>query len=313
MFDPLRHVPLCPLAWDADEARSAIGEIVADAFAHFDPEGFWPAHPLDEGQADGEASVYFGASGVVWALDYLARVGAVGRQGDLGASVPHLLATSAAQFAGRDYAGHGSFLFGTMGAGLVAMRLAPSGSIADGVFARAAGNSDLPIRELMWGMPGSMLACVHMSGMTGEARWRGLFERQAARLLGDLEDFEVCPLWTQDLYGRRRRWLGPVHGYAGNMVPLISMDRSTVRCSASEMATNAPSVSRRCTRTATRWLLPSIDCTTPGGVSPHDAPRDELGGSAGRTSPLVIGHGEPHPMPALAGCLSTGRGRSTAT
>jgi len=101
------------------------------------------------------------------------------------------------------------------------MRLSPTQAFADIVYARAEANLGLPIRELMWGIPGSMLACVHMSGMTGEPRWRALFEAQAARLLEELEETPEGPLWTQDLYGNRRRWIGPVHGYAGNMIPLI--------------------------------------------------------------------------------------------
>jgi len=79
----------------------------------------------------------------------------------------------------------------------------------------------LPIRELMWGMPGSMLAAIHMVGMTGETRWRGLFETLAARLLADLEDTPQGPRWTQELYGANDRWLGPVHGFAGNVIPLL--------------------------------------------------------------------------------------------
>jgi hypothetical protein len=44
---------------------------------------------------------------------------------------------------------------------------------------------------------------------------------QAARLLRDLEETDDGPLWTQDLYGRHLRYLGPVHGYAGNMIALM--------------------------------------------------------------------------------------------
>ena len=69
---------------------------------------------------------------------------------------------------------------------------------------RAEANNELPIRELMWGMPGSMLAAIHMAEMTQETRWRGLFEMQAARLLAELEDTPQGPLWTQDLYGEQR-------------------------------------------------------------------------------------------------------------
>jgi hypothetical protein len=70
-------------------------------------------------------------------------------------------------------------------------------------------------------MPGSMLACMSMSEMTGEARWRALFETQAARLLADLQETPDGPIWEQDLYHRHTKFLGPVHGYAGNMIPLL--------------------------------------------------------------------------------------------
>ena len=65
------------------------------------------------------------------------------------------------------------------------MHLAPSSSVADLVYARAQANNELPIRELMWGMPGSMVA---VAEMTHEPRWRHLFEVQAARLLAELEN-----------------------------------------------------------------------------------------------------------------------------
>ena len=39
-------------------------------------ERFWPAHPLDDGIGDGHTSFYFGAAGMIWRIDYLARVGA---------------------------------------------------------------------------------------------------------------------------------------------------------------------------------------------------------------------------------------------
>jgi Lanthionine synthetase C-like protein len=38
--------------------------------------------------------------------------------------------------------------------------------------------------------------------------------------LADLEDTPQGPLWTQDLYGASDRWLGHVHGFAGNVIPL---------------------------------------------------------------------------------------------
>ena len=220
-FEKARHVPLRDVPWNANEAAKAIEEIVAETLAHFDVKRLWPAHPLDDGVSDGNTSFYFGATGVIWALEYLGRVGATKSRFDFRPYLPRLIRANRAEFARGPYSAHGSFLFGDLGACLVAMRLNPTSALADTAYARAEANLRLPIRELMWGMPGSMLACVHMSEMTGEPRWRAVFEAQTVRLLEELEETPEGPLWTQDLYGSRQRWLGPVHGYAGNMIPLI--------------------------------------------------------------------------------------------
>jgi hypothetical protein len=221
MIEPSRHVSLQSMPWSEFEASAAIEEIVADAAAHFDAERFWPAHPREDGSPDGMANLYFGAAGVMWGLDYLARSGATGTRLDFRPVLPRLLEASATEFATWQYSAHGAFLLGDLGAALVAMRTGPSADVADLVHERCERNSALPIRELMWGLPGSMLASIHMHAMTGEPRWRQVFATQAGRLLDDLEDTSLGPLWNQDLYGSVLPWLGPVHGYAGNMIPLL--------------------------------------------------------------------------------------------
>jgi hypothetical protein len=221
MIESARHVPLRPAPWDARIVAVAIDEIVSDALTHFENERFWPAHPLDNAK-DGNSSFYFGAAGTIWGLDYLRRVGAATAGIDFRPLLGRLLETTQVEMAGYDdYATNGSFLLGDLGTALVIMRLAPAGAIADLVYTRAEINTRLPVRELMWGMPGSMLACIHMAGMTDEPRWRTLFDLQAKRLLDDVEETANGPLWTQDLYGRKACYLGPVHGYAGNMIPLM--------------------------------------------------------------------------------------------
>ena len=219
-----RHRALAHDVWSESAVRTAIEEIVADAIVHFHPDTFWPGHPSDDWVGDGNPSFYFGAAGVIWALDYLHRIGATDVAEDFRPVLPKLLDRTTTHFESNspaDYAKHGSLLFGDMGAALLAMRLAPTSSLADLVHARAEANIGLPIRELMWGMPGSMVAAIHMAQMTQEPRWRRLFEMQAARLLGDLQVTSQGPLWTQDLYGANDRWLGPVHGFAGNVIPLL--------------------------------------------------------------------------------------------
>jgi Lanthionine synthetase C-like protein len=221
MLEHARHVPLLPVPWNASEAAQAIEQIVSDALVHFDAERFWPAHPLDEGVPDGHTSIYCGATGMIWALEYLARLAATAARFDFRQSLPRLIEANKAEFQSGYYSEHGSFLFGDLGTALLAMRLTPSPAIADMVQVRADANTSLPIRELMWGLPGSMLACIHMAEMTRESRWRVLFAAQAARLFNELEETANGPLWTQDLYDQRLQYLGPVHGFAGNMIPLI--------------------------------------------------------------------------------------------
>src|SRR3954462_378502 len=119
-----RHRPLAQDAWSEPAVRAVIEEIAADAIAHFDPESFWPAHPSDDGAGDGAPSFYWGAAGVVWALDYLHRIGAVSATEDFRPVLPTLLERTRIAFETRspkDYARHGSLLFGDMGAALVAM------------------------------------------------------------------------------------------------------------------------------------------------------------------------------------------------
>ena len=174
-----------PSAWSESEAAAAIEDIVADGLEHFDAERFWPAHPLDEGVRDGNTSFYIGAAGVIWGIDYLGRVGATKARFDFRPVLSRLTEASQAEFAKWRSSGRtGRCCFGD-----IAVRLSwscasiPTFAIADRVYARADANTTLPVRELMWGMPGSMIACCHMAAMTAEPRWRALFAVQAARLL----------------------------------------------------------------------------------------------------------------------------------
>ena len=219
-----RHVPLQPLAWTANEACLAIDEIVSDTLCHFDERRLWPSHPLEDGLPDGHPSLYAGAAGVIWALNYLERIGATESHFDFRPVLPRVIAASKAQFMNgtrEAYTRHGSFLVGDLGTALLVMKLAPASDIADLIKTRTTANMELPIRGLMWGMPGSMLVCVHMAELTNEAPWKALFCQQASRLLDELEDTGNGPLWTQDLHGRHLQFLGPLHGFAGNMIPLI--------------------------------------------------------------------------------------------
>jgi hypothetical protein len=171
MIQSDRHVPLRTAPWDERVVASAIEEIVSDALAHFQPEGFWLSHPMDGKRDDGHSSLYMGAAGMIWGLDHLRRVGATRAAMDFRPVLSRLLEKTQAEMAGYgEYGTLGSLLFGDLGTALVIMRLAPEAAIADLIFARCESDTHLPVRELMWGMPGAMLACVHMAEMTNEER-----------------------------------------------------------------------------------------------------------------------------------------------
>jgi hypothetical protein len=80
LFEPNRHEPLLQTAWDEAQARDVIQSIVRDTERTRCSHDSWPSHPVDdEGEAaeSGFKSLYLGSAGVLWALWYLQRDGAV--------------------------------------------------------------------------------------------------------------------------------------------------------------------------------------------------------------------------------------------
>jgi hypothetical protein len=226
LHDPTRHEALRPIAWDETRVRATIAGIVDETVRAFSPETLWPAHPRDLEPGDDPDTpatpLYHGASGVIWALDYLNAVGA--------ASAPsfahHLDAlrernrTWLACVPGDNA---GSYLMGDLPIAMMAFGHAPTPELADRIAALIAGNIEHPARELMWGSPGSLLAAVLMHRRTGDERWAALFRRIAARLREQLEWSErhACHYWSQDLYDRHFRFLDAVHGFVATASVLI--------------------------------------------------------------------------------------------
>ena len=134
-----------------------------------------------------------------------------------------------------------------------------------------------------------------MAAMTAEPRWRALFAIQAARLLGDLEETDDGPLWTQDLYGRHLRYLGPVHGYAGNMIALM---RGWEWLTDDQRARIAEAVPR--TLTANAWRS-ELGASWRGVVADRDKPpadRDNYSNARARLCQHC--HGAPGMVTAFA-------------
>jgi Lanthionine synthetase C-like protein len=201
LFQPEAHEALDHEPWCADRALSAIGMIAAEAEAAFD-DG-WSTHPHDEGDdlpVERLRTVYLGGAGVVDAFHRLARRGFVELRRDY---VPYLERSLEAAPDFPDEDAERSLWMGETGIRLVLQRLAPSQANLDRVSELIAANARDERRELMWGSPGTILV----------GRELGLDVAASTEWLRTERDDDG--LWTQQLYGQSRRYLGPAHGFAG--------------------------------------------------------------------------------------------------
>lgn len=288
LFEAGRHEALDGATWDPRVAAGAIRELVADFEDHFDPDDFWPAHPLDlEGERSRRFhSLYLGAAGVLWAMWHLAREGAVELRGTPGTVI------------GRVYDSYldrpdtdsvvPSYFLGEVGILLVLWRMTGDPVAADRLYVRIRDNIPNPTNEALWAAPGTMVGALHMLEWTGEARWRELFLENVEQLWKTWlpGPHAECDLWTQDLYGHIVQLLGAGHGFAGNVYPLL-------RGASLLPAERRESLYRRCSAALAATALEEEDRVNwPPGVGP---PRP------GRTSVLLQWcHGAPGIVTATA-------------
>jgi hypothetical protein len=232
LYSPELFEPLTEERWDEDRARAAIREIVADADEAFDADGLWPAEEWDGWQAPTPLlGLYVGAAGVIWALDALRRRGHAETRLDLAAGAQRTLELwrERPDFqAGVDLPStpEAALLTGESGILLVAWRLAPEPELADDLHARVLENVSNEANDLMWGSPGTMLASRAMLEWTGEDRWASAWHASADELWACREG---DGMWTQRLYGKTFRALGPAHGAVGNVRALLDGDLDSER------------------------------------------------------------------------------------
>jgi lantibiotic modifying enzyme len=294
LFDPARHESLAGIAWNEGIARRAIEAIVARTEDAFREDELWPAHPqdLEDGPLPHVASLYLGASGVVWALHELERLGVVELRrewGEVAARLPDAY-RARPDFPELVDGPVPSLLNGESGILLVAHRLAPTVEQERQLLVAIEANAENPTRELMWGSPGTMLAAQVMHERTGRDPWLDAWNA-SADILWDAWGAE---LWLQDLYGSPLHILGPAHGFAGNVLVLArggaldqvrrrELERRAVRALARHairadgLAQWPPSLEPSSQEARTQWChgAPGIvaSCAT---LAPGDPELDEL-------------------------------------
>jgi hypothetical protein len=166
--------------------------------------------------------LYFGAAGVIWALNYLHQVGATAMTRDYSNSLVELASMNRADLNLREPQSF-SYLMGDVGIQLVQWRINPTEHLADRIFHTIERNIRNPAREFMWGAPGTMLAALFMFEFTRDDRWKELFAQNVRQISSELvkvTDFG-CYTWTQELYGQTSLYLGAVHGFAANVFTIM--------------------------------------------------------------------------------------------
>jgi hypothetical protein len=229
LYEVNRHEALSSSSWDAAKAHEYIERVTTDTELRFSREEYWPIHPLDEEQPPGTKvySMYMGTAGVIWGLDYLIRAGAINGRVDFGGIVPELIAATRSRLEARAAAGvqHGydGLLGASAGQLLVAARLEGLSTTADKIGAAVDANWDNPVREYMFGSPGTAMLSLALFNETGDEVWASRFRRDVSRLWETLEPCQGadCLIWEQDLQGQKATHMGAVHGFAGNVLPAL--------------------------------------------------------------------------------------------
>jgi hypothetical protein len=208
LFDPRAHEPLVEVAWSPAEVEAEIRAIAREADEALREGEWWPIHPLDAEEDDPDVfhGVYLGASGVLWALDRLARAGLH----EPGHDYVRLAGESLDSYLSRpEFDGPlPSLWMGEGGIALVAWLLTPTDALADRLAELVAAEPEEDTFELMWGSAGLILIADAMLERTGEPRWASAWSAIADRLMR-----HWLPRSGTDV-------LGPAHGLAGAVAAL---------------------------------------------------------------------------------------------
>ncbi len=222
LFDPDDHEPLTEAAWDPEHARSAIRAIVADTESAFTDDVLWTLHPgdVEPGDSSVAACLYYGASGVIWALHDLQRRAGVELTHDWTAVALSLPERYRERPDNLKDGVIPSLLVGEAGILLVAHTLSPQPWQEEQLLDAVRANVANPSLELLWGSPGTMLAAQALHQRTGDPRWAQVWSESADHLWAAWDG----ELWCQEIRGHHSHYLGPAHGFVGNMLALAGGD-----------------------------------------------------------------------------------------
>lgn len=246
LYLPERHEPLSAEPWSEARVRAGIERIASDAWSTFARDGGWPVHPLDgEGSRIGP-DVYMGAAGAVWGIDRLASRGHGERLALPDGLLGRLSGEARARLPKFGFGQHPAYLLGDFGIDLVRWRVGEPGA-REHVLAQAEDPERLETREVMWGASGVLLGLLFVHRVHADARTGALLEAELERTLAGWEPVADigCDLWEQDLYGKRARLVGAVHGAVGNVHALLGAARALDDARWPEIARRGAALAKR--------------------------------------------------------------------
>jgi hypothetical protein len=224
IFDPEEHEQLAGDPWSENVAPAFVERIVREVDAAYDDDRGWPLHPEDRGAPDDEPfhGVYFGSAGTMWALVRLAKIHGIALRNDYAAGIARCEERYRANPVETETVVPSYFL-GTVG--IMAARYAITGdrSVLDRMGIDMLANVGNPVREALWGSPGTALAALLVRERDKDDRYDDLLRAVQHELWATWEPAgrEGGLLWEQDLYGERRHLVGAAHGAIGNLAPLV--------------------------------------------------------------------------------------------
>jgi len=230
LYEPDRHERPRGADWTEARARAAIERIAFDTHSGYSAERLWPIHPFDV-SAERPAAlkpVYFGAAGVIWALDELVRRGVAASGPQYLPAVRDMVSRHRAdlqanpqlnEYMGRERA---SYLIGDVGMLMLHWKLEPTPELAERIHSllrEKLGDA----RGLLWGAAGSMVATVLLYERTGDPRWATVFADHFAALWNrwTWADELGCWAWVEELYGVTETRLGALHGFVANAYAIV--------------------------------------------------------------------------------------------
>jgi hypothetical protein len=228
LYDPQAHVAVDAAPWCVEAAERAIARIGEETASALLPGRFWPINPEEDDDVPPDAAglrgVYHGAAGVIGALRLLASEESGSPRLDLAALIDEVYDAYLASPLDTP-APEPSYLIGESGILFTAWRVSPTAEKERRLQALIASNHDNPAQELLWGAPGTLAVAGLMRHMSADPGWDQVARAAMSRVW---ESWERCPgtgcwLWTQDLYGHRRHYLGAAHGFAGNVRSLVAV------------------------------------------------------------------------------------------